>query len=80
MRGRIIVRKKPELLDPEGDTIRAALARLGFDDVEQVRVAKVFEVDLPDGGRAVAEARLQDMAEQLLQNPVMEDATVEIDP
>src|SRR5690606_26599235 len=37
---------KPEILDPQGDAVRAALGRLGFDSVAAVRQGKRFELAL----------------------------------
>lgn len=64
---------KPEILDPQGQAIAKALARLGVDGVRDVRQGKHFELDVDDG---VTDEQLDKIAELLLANPVIEDWTV----
>ncbi len=67
------VMPKPEILDPQGKAVGAALPRLGFDGIAQVRQGKRFEITV-DG--EVTEAVLADIrkaAETMLSNPVIED-------
>jgi phosphoribosylformylglycinamidine synthase subunit PurS len=70
---------KPEILDPQGQAVAAALPRLGFDGIADVRQGKRFEIEL-DGD--VTEERLAQIAaaaETLLSNPVIEDFTVRVE-
>lgn len=71
------VMPKPEILDPQGQAIMGALARLGFGGVTGVRQGKHFELDLDDGldAEMVCEQATR-IAETLLANPVIEDFTV----
>jgi phosphoribosylformylglycinamidine synthase len=72
------VMPKPEILDPQGKAVLGALPRLGFEGVTDVRQGKRFELEV-DG--EVTEARLaevEQMAETLLSNPVIEDYTVRV--
>jgi phosphoribosylformylglycinamidine synthase subunit PurS len=75
----VYVRLKREVLDPQGDAIKRALATLGFEGVRDVRVGKLIEIELAGGADAAAlEASLGKMAEELLANPVIEDHQVEL--
>ena len=70
---------KPEILDPQGQAVRGALPRLGFEGITDVRQGKRFELEL-DG--EVTEERLAEVrraAETLLSNPVIEDYTVRVE-
>jgi phosphoribosylformylglycinamidine synthase PurS subunit len=67
---------KPEILDPQGQAILAALPKLGFDDVTSVRQGKRFEVELTQD--ADAADRVTRIAATLLANPVIEDFTVRV--
>ena len=72
------VMPKPEILDPQGKAVLGALPRLGFDGVTDVRQGKRFELEI-DG--ELTDARLtevQQMAETLLSNPVIEDYTIRV--
>ena len=64
---------KPEILDPQGRAVQGALRRLGLDGVEDVRQGKRFEIELADTPDASVLAQLDDLAGQLLANPVIED-------
>jgi phosphoribosylformylglycinamidine synthase len=79
MRARVYVTLKPSVFDPQGRVVADALVSLGYEDVKDVRQGKFFEVDL-DGAadRAAAEARVSEMADRLLANPVIESYRVEI--
>jgi phosphoribosylformylglycinamidine synthase len=77
----VVVRLKREVLDPQGDAVRKALAHMGFEGVKDVRVGKVVEIELDDavaGDRAAVAARLREMADALLVNPVIEDGDVAV--
>jgi phosphoribosylformylglycinamidine synthase PurS subunit len=70
------VMPKPELLDPQGQAIRKALGRLGFESVTSVRQGKRFELEV-DGH--IDEAAAQRMAETLLANTVIEEFRVTVE-
>jgi len=69
---------RPGIADPQGATIERALPTLGFDGIDGVRVGKAirFEMDAPD--EAAARARVSELCERFLTNPVIEDAQVSI--
>ena len=64
---------KPELLDPQGQAIAGALARLGVSGVHGVRQGKHFELDVDDG---VDDETISNLADTLLANPVIENFTI----
>jgi len=72
------VTQRPGIADPEGATIERSLPALGFDEVRGVHVGKSirFSVDAVD--EATARARVSDLCERFLTNPVIEDATIEL--
>lgn len=78
MTARVTVYPRREILDPQGKAIRDALARVGFEGVEEVRAGKSFEIRLGHDDRERAEAQLREMCQKLLANTVVEDYTVEI--
>ena len=67
------VMPKPEILDPQGQAVAGALARLGLDGVGDVRQGKHFELEVDD---SVDDETLHRIAGSLLANPVIEDWTV----
>lgn len=72
------VMPKPEILDPQGKAVLGALPRLGFDGVTEVRQGKRFELEI-DGELTDARlAEVEQMAQTLLSNPVIEDYAVRV--
>lgn len=67
------VMPKAEILDPQGQAIVGALARLGHSGVSDVRQGKRFEIEVDD---SVSDSALAEIAESLLANTVIEDFTV----
>ncbi|MFB6095611.1 MAG: phosphoribosylformylglycinamidine synthase subunit PurS [Halodesulfurarchaeum sp.] len=73
----VTVRLKRGVLDPEAKTTARALERLGF-DLEDLRRADRFEIDLEASDTAKATERVEQMAERLLANPTIHDYDVEV--
>ncbi|MCB2412702.1 phosphoribosylformylglycinamidine synthase subunit PurS [Demequina sp. TTPB684] len=67
------VMPKPEILDPQGKAIGAALARLGIEGFREVRQGKRFELKVHGEITDEVLAKVQHAAETLLSNPVIED-------
>jgi phosphoribosylformylglycinamidine synthase len=74
----ITVRLKRGVLDPEAETTQRSLERLGF-ELEDLRSADQFEVDIDAEDRADAEDRVTEMTERLLANPTLHDYEITID-
>jgi phosphoribosylformylglycinamidine synthase subunit PurS len=66
---------KPEILDPQGQAVANALPRLGVNDVSSVRIGRRVEIEF-DG--EVDLDRVNEIADKLLANPVIEDFTVNV--
>ena len=69
---KIHVTLKPSVLDPQGGAVARSLHSLGYDEVHDVRVGRLIEVTVDETDHAAAEARVRQMCEQLLTNPVIE--------
>ncbi len=67
------VMPKPEILDPQGKAVGAALPRLGFTGIAQVRQGKRFELTVEGEVTDAVLAQVREAAETLLSNPVIED-------
>jgi phosphoribosylformylglycinamidine synthase subunit PurS len=75
----ITIDRRPEIADPEGSTVKRALHDLGFTEIESVRMDRVIHLDVEDDDPEKVEARVEDICEQLLANPVLEDFEVRVD-
>lgn len=79
MKARVYVTMKPTVLDPQGQTIRASLNSLGHQAITSVRQGKYFEIGIRDGlDRDAAALELDQIAREVLSNPVIEDYRLEI--
>jgi phosphoribosylformylglycinamidine synthase PurS subunit len=79
MQARVYVSMKLTVLDPQGQTICSALNGMGHHEIASVRQGKYFEIGLNEGTtREVAAKLLDEVARDLLSNPVIEDYRVEI--
>ena len=74
----IYVTLKRTVNDPQGLTIRGGLHALGFEAVSAVRAGKFIEVWLEAANEAEAQRQVEQMSDQLLANPVIEDFRVEL--
>jgi phosphoribosylformylglycinamidine synthase subunit PurS len=70
---------KPEILDPQGNAVAAALPRLGFSFATSVRQGKRFEIEIDSEPTPAQLAEVEKAAEVLLSNPVIENFVVRVE-
>lgn len=73
-RVRVYVTLKPSLLDSAGRTVADSLGKLGYSEVKGARIGKLIELDLAE----FDEAKVKQMCDRLLANPVIEDYRFEV--
>ena len=79
MKARVYVSLKPTVLDPQGQTIRSALTGLGHRSIEDVRQGKFFDISVAAGaGPEEVRKEIEQIAHDVLANPVIEEYRVEI--
>jgi phosphoribosylformylglycinamidine synthase PurS subunit len=79
MKARVYVSMKATVLDPQGQTVCHALNGLGHKEITSVRQGKYFEIVIRDGmSRENAAVALDEIARDVLSNPVIEDYRIEI--
>ena len=69
----VIVTLKKDVLDPQGTTIKKALKGMSFENVNNVRQGKYFEIDIDEKNQKNAEDKVNEMCKKLLTNLVIED-------
>jgi phosphoribosylformylglycinamidine synthase PurS subunit len=69
---------KPEIHDPQGEAVLSASHRLGFGNVTGVRQGKRFELELEGPADDTALAAVEEIARELLANPVIEEFSLHI--
>lgn len=79
MKVKIEIRLKKGVVDPEGKNIVKALHLLHFNEVKDVKVAKLFEIFMDEKDERRAIERANEMCRKLLANPVINDYSIEIE-
>ena len=67
---------KPEIHDPQGEAVLSAARRLGFGSVTGVRQGKRFEIEFDGPADTASLAAIEELARELLANPVIEEFTL----
>lgn len=70
---------KPEILDPQGQAVAAALPRLGFTFAQSVRQGKRFEIEVAGEPTPAMLADVERAAEEFLANTVIESFVVKVE-
>ena len=70
---KIYITLKPAVSDPAGQTVLAALHRLGHQSAQDARIGKYLELRVNEDNPDSASESVNQMCRQLLSNPVIED-------
>ena len=68
-----IITLKKDVLDPQGKVIHQALDGMGFENINEVRQGKYFEIDVDENDPNKAKVVVEDMCKKLLANLVIEN-------
>lgn len=74
---KVYVTYKESVLDPQGEAVKGALHRMGYSEIEEVRIGKYFEMQVNPGTRSVEEV-IEEACDKLLANVNMETYRFEI--
>jgi phosphoribosylformylglycinamidine synthase PurS subunit len=69
----VIITLKKDVLDPQGKVIHQTLDGMGFDDINEVRQGKYFEIDTKESDPKKAKDKVEEMCRKLLANLVIEN-------
>ena len=69
----VIITLKKDVLDPQGKVIHQTLDGMGFEDVNEVRQGKYFEIDTKETDNDKAKSKVEEMCKKLLANLVIEN-------
>jgi phosphoribosylformylglycinamidine synthase subunit PurS len=80
VKAHVYVSLKKSVLDPQGKTIHGALTKIGYNNLQEVRQGKYFEITL-DGGISKNEANqeVERIAREVLTNPVIEEFSFSVE-
>ena len=69
----VIITLKKDVLDPQGKVIHQALEGMGYNDINEVRQGKYFEIDSKESDPKKAKDKVEEMCKKLLANLVIEN-------
>ena len=69
----VIITLKKDVLDPQGKVIHQTLEGMGFNDIDEVRQGKYFEIDTKESDPKEARNKVEEMCKKLLANLVIEN-------
>ena len=69
----VVITLKKDVLDPQGKVIHQALDGMGFNDINEVRQGKYFEIDTKESDQKKAKEKVEEMCKKLLANLVIEN-------
>jgi len=78
MKAIVNVHLKKGVLDPQGKAVHHALETLGFKNVKDVRIGKQIIIELDSKSIEEAKKEVEEMAKELLANPVIENYEIEV--
>ena len=69
----VIITLKKDVLDPQGKIIHQTLDGMCFNDINEVRQGKYFEIDTKENDPKKAKDKVEEMCKKLLANLVIEN-------
>lgn len=78
MKAKVTVKLKDGVLDPQGKAVLNAAHSLGYPQVEDVKLGRVFFLEIGGKSPEDAQAALKELGEKLLANTVIENFEIEI--
>ncbi|MEH1781340.1 MAG: phosphoribosylformylglycinamidine synthase subunit PurS [Nostoc sp.] len=75
---KIFVTLRPSVLDPAGVAVQSGLKQLGYESVDQVRIGKYIELTITSSDEKKARQDLDNICDQMLSNPVIENYRFEL--
>lgn len=75
---KIYVTLRESILDPQGSAVKGSLTKMGYGEVEDLRIGKYLELTIADSARDI-DTLVKEMCEKVLTNVVIEDYRYEIE-
>jgi phosphoribosylformylglycinamidine synthase len=72
-KAKVIVKRRPSILDPQGKAVEKGALHLGLSDVKETRIGKYIEFLVDTKDRKSADLQVNEYCNKLLSNPIMED-------
>ena len=76
MKVSVTVTLKKDVLDPQGKVVEQTLKNMGYNNIENIRQGKYFEIEINDSDKKNAERVIEEICKKLLTNMVIEDYSI----
>ena len=70
---KVFISLRPSVLDPAGEAIKSASAKLGVEGINSLRIGKLIEVNLEANEEDEAKQKIELLCDRLFANKVIED-------
>ncbi|MGE7114145.1 MULTISPECIES: phosphoribosylformylglycinamidine synthase subunit PurS [Lysinibacillus] len=75
---KIYVTLRESILDPQGSAVQGSLVKMGYTEVEDLRIGKYLELSIKDTERDI-DTLVKEMCAKVLTNVVIEDYRYEVE-
>ena len=72
----VTVTLKKDVLDPQGKVVKQTLKNMGYENIEDVRQGKFFEIEHNENDQVKAKKIIEEISKKLLTNTVIEDYSI----
>ena len=72
----VTVTLKRDVLDPQGKVVKQTLKNMGYENINDVRQGKYFEIELNEDDKNKAKKIIEEISQKLLTNTVIEDYSI----
>jgi len=78
-KAKVLVKRRPSILDPQGKAVEKGAQHLGLKNISHTRIDKYIEFFVDVDDRKSAEEEVNLYCQKLLANPIMEDYEFELE-
>ncbi len=75
-RAKVIVNLKDKIKDSKGEAVSAVLKRISLEENANVRIGKIFELEITGKTAEIAKCKLQEIIDEVLVNPIIETSKI----
>ena len=72
-KAKVIIKRRPSILDPQGKAVEKGAELLGLTNIKDTRIGKYIEFNVDAKNKLDAEKEVNDYCMKLLANPIMDD-------
>ena len=78
MKVSVTVTLKKDVLDPQGKVVEKTLKNMGYNNIENIRQGKYFEIEINETDQEKAKNLTDEICKKLLTNLVIEDYKINL--